>query len=93
MDSENGYPVFKGLQKPLELMGIRGRFLMMAGVLAGGAFLALIILNICVSQVVGIIGGAVTLLAGYLVLKLKQKQGLHDKKRYNGVLVYHRLIK
>jgi hypothetical protein len=22
----NGYPVFKGLQKPLEFMGIRGRF-------------------------------------------------------------------
>ena len=23
----SGYPVFKGLQRPLEFMGIRGRFL------------------------------------------------------------------
>lgn len=25
--NQEGYPVFKGLQKPLEFMGIRGRFL------------------------------------------------------------------
>ena len=28
--NQEGYPVFKGLQKPLEFMGIRGRFLTLA---------------------------------------------------------------
>ena len=45
-----GYPVFKGLQKPLEFMGIRGRFLTFA--------------------------------------YIKQRSGLHAKKRHRGIFVY-----
>ena len=32
----NGYPIFKGLQKPLEFMGIRGKFIYFAA----GTFMA-----------------------------------------------------
>ena len=36
--NQEGYPVFKGLQKPLEFMGIRGRFLTLAAAGIGGSF-------------------------------------------------------
>ena len=35
-----GYPVFKGLQKPLEFMGIRGRFLTLAAAAVGVSFVS-----------------------------------------------------
>ena len=37
--NHEGYPVFKGLQKPLEFMGIRGRFLTLAAGAIGVSFL------------------------------------------------------
>ena len=42
----NGYPVFKGLQKPLEFMGIRGRFLTYAAAAIGTSFVGYIIFSI-----------------------------------------------
>ena len=37
-NGQDGFPVFKGLQKPLEFMGIRGRFLTLAAVAIGVSF-------------------------------------------------------
>ena len=37
-----GYPVYKGLQMPLEFMGIRGRFILIAAATFGAAFLGFI---------------------------------------------------
>ena len=39
----NGIPVFKGLQKPLEFMGIRGRFLTYAAAAIGISFLGFLL--------------------------------------------------
>ena len=38
----DGYPVYKGLQKPLEFMGIRGRFLTLAAAAIGVSFVCLL---------------------------------------------------
>ena len=40
--NQEGYPVFKGLQKPLEFMGIRGRFLTLAAAAIGVSFVSFI---------------------------------------------------
>ena len=40
--NQEGYPVFKGLQKPLEFMGIRGRFLTLAAAAIGVSFVGFI---------------------------------------------------
>ena len=40
------YPVFKGLQRPLEFMGLRGRYIYWAASTAGAAILSFII-NLC----------------------------------------------
>jgi type IV secretory pathway VirB3-like protein len=46
----NGYPVFKGLQKPLEFMGIRGRFLTYAAMVIGISFIGYILFSILVGK-------------------------------------------
>ena len=48
-----GYPVFKGLQKPLEFMGIRGRFLTFAAGAIGLSFVGFIIFSIILGKLAG----------------------------------------
>ena len=43
------YPMFKGLQKPLEFMGIQGRYITWAAIAVGGAILGFIIAY-CISS-------------------------------------------
>ena len=81
-NADNGYtayPVFKGLQKPLEFLGIQGRYIYWAAGTAGGA-------------IVGFITGLVILVmavgtgAGFIMVK--QRRGLHSKKTDKGIFVY-----
>ena len=50
------YPMFKGLQKPLEFMGIQGRYITWAACAVGGAILGFIIAYCIFGFVVGLIG-------------------------------------
>ena len=49
------YPVFKGLQRPLEFMGLRGRYITWAAITAGCAILSFIIAYSLLGFVVGLI--------------------------------------
>ena len=51
--NQEGYPVFKGLQKPLEFMGIRGRFLTLAAAAIGVSFVGFIGFSIALGKVHG----------------------------------------
>lgn len=89
----HSYPVFKGLQKPLEFLGIRGRFLMIAAATIGGAFLLFFIGQFFFGMGVSIgmalaVGGA-----GMVTIYVKQKTGLHSKKRDRGIYIYRSLYK
>lgn len=90
--SNNSYPVFKGMQKPLEFMGIRGRFLTLAAATIGLSFVGFIISSI----VIGKLGGFITMLAmiifGLATIYIKQKGGLHNKRRDRGIFIYNLLI-
>ncbi len=48
--NQEGYPVFKGLQKPLEFMGIRGRFLTLAAAAIGVSFVGFIGFSIALGK-------------------------------------------
>ena len=82
------YPMFKGLQKPLEFMGIQGRYITWASIAVGGAILGFIIAYCIFGFVVGLIVLAVSLLAGAALIFFKQKKGLHTKKEDRGVFIY-----
>ena len=87
-DSYIDYPLFKGLQKPLEFMGIQGRYIYWAAGAVGGAIIGFIVLYCIVGFVAGLIVLVASLLLGGILIFVKQKKGLHTKKNDQGVFVY-----
>ena len=87
-DQYISYPMFKGLQKPLEFMGIQGRYITWAAIAVGGAILGFIIAYCIFGFVVGLIVLAVSLLAGAALIFFKQKKALHTKKEDRGLFIY-----
>lgn len=82
--------MFKGLQRPLEFMGIQGRYIYWAAGTVGGAIVGFIAAY-CLS---GFLAGLVVLVAslggGAALILMKQRKGLHSKKNEKGVFVYAR---
>lgn len=91
--NNDGYPVFKGLQKPLEFMGIRGRFLTLAATAIGVSFVGFIIFSIALGKLAGFIAMLVLAATGLLTIYIKQSGGLHNKKRNREILIYHNLFR
>lgn len=89
----NGYPVFKGLQKPLEFMGIRGRFLTLAACAIGASFVGFILFSIILGKLAGFVAMVVIALGSLATIYIKQKGGLHNKKRHKGIFFFHNLYK
>ena len=73
------YPLFKGLQKPLEFMGIQGRYIYWAAATAGGAIIGII---------AGLIVLVVAIATGAGLIMFKQRKGMHTKKNDQGVFIY-----
>lgn len=82
------YPLFKGLQRPLEMMGLQGRYIYWAAGAAGGAIVGFIIAYCLLGFVTGLVVLATVLSTGIALIILKQRKGLHSKKNDRGVYVY-----
>ena len=91
--NNEGFPVFKGLQKPLEFMGIRGRFLTLAAVAIGVSFVGFILFSIILGKLAGFIAMLVMAVAGLVIIYVKQRGGLHNKKRSRGIHIYKSLMR
>lgn len=89
----DGYPVFKGLQKPLEFMGIRGQFLTLAAAAIGVSFVGFIVFSIALGKLAGFIAMLVMAVTGLVTIYVKQRGGLHNKKRNRGIYIYHNLFR
>ena len=87
----NGYPVFKGLQRPLEFMGIRGRFLTYAAGAIGVSFIGFIVFSIVMGKLAGFIAMVVLAISGLITIYVKQRSGLHAKRHDKGIIVYQSL--
>ena len=82
------YPLFKGLQRPLEMMGLQGRYIYWAAGAAGGAIVGFIIAYCLLGFVAGLVVLVAVLSTGVALIILKQRKGLHSKKNDRGVYVY-----
>ena len=89
-DSHPSYPMFKGLQRPLELMGLQGRYIYWAAAAAGSAIVGFIVLYIALGFVAGLITLVAVIAVGASFIMIKQRKGLHSKKCDKGVFVYAR---
>ena len=87
-DSYIDYPLFKGLQKPLEFMGIQGRYITWAACAVGGAIIGFIIVYCMFGFLAGLAVLCISLITGALLIFFKQKKGLHTKKEDHGVFIY-----
>lgn len=87
------FPIFKGLQKPLEFMGIRGRFLMMAAMCIGASFIGFIVFSIFLGSMAGFGAMFIIIAASLITIYIKQKGGLHNKRRDHGIYIYRDIIK
>ena len=80
--------MFKGLQRPLEFMMLRGRYMYWgAGTILGGivGFLGGYLLF---GYVVALVIATAVLSYGGVMIMLKQKKGLHSKKEYKGLYIF-----
>ena len=68
------YPLFKGLQRPLELMGLQGRYIYWAAGVAGGAIVGFIAAYCLMGFVAGLVVLATVLSAGIVLIILKQQK-------------------
>lgn len=92
MDVRNYYfPLFKGLQKPLEFMGLRGRFITLAAVGIGISFFGYVGGMLIFGQLAGLIVMLVAAAVSLITIFIKQKQGLHNKKRSKDIFIYHNI--
>lgn len=82
--------MFKGLQRPLEFLGLQGRYIYWAAGSAGTA-IAGFIAGYCLSGfVAGLVILAVVASAGAALILFKQRKGLHSKKDGRGIYIYAR---
>lgn len=90
MENENyiGYPMFKGLQRPLEFMGLQGRYIYWAAATVGGTLLGFMLIYSLLGFIVGLIFAVVTISIGSGLVIMKQRKGLHSKKEDKGIFVY-----
>ena len=82
------YPVFKGLQKPLEFLGFQGRYIYWAAGTAGGGILGFIIGYVSAGFIVALIIISLILSIGGVAIMVKQRKGLHTKQTDKGVFVF-----
>jgi len=82
------YPVFKGLQRPLEFLGFQGRYIYWAAGTAGGAIVGFIIGYVAVSFVVALVVATLILAFGGVMTFLKQRKGLHSKNEEKGIFIF-----
>lgn len=89
-DKYTSYPLFRGLQRPLEFMGIQGRYIYWAAATAGAAILGFIICYCFLGFLTGLIILVSSLGVGAALVMVKQRRGLHSKKTDKGVFIYSR---
>ena len=92
-DAEVEYPIFKGLQRPLEFMGLQGRYITWAAITAAVTLLGFMIVYAIAGFVIGLAFAVVALSSGIAIIMFKQRKGLYSKKAYKGIFVYATISK
>ena len=85
---KQGRTLFKGLQRPLEFLGIQGRYIYWAAVTTCGAIVGFVAAYCLLGFIAGLVVLATVVSVGIVLILLKQRKGLHSKKVAPGVYVY-----
>lgn len=86
------FRIFKGLQKPLEFMGLKGRYVWIGLIAVVVTIMSFIITFIVAGFLPALIVGLGILAAVFVWIRTKSKRGLHSKLSAKGVYVVTKLI-
>ena len=87
-DTNIQYPMFKGLQRPLEFLGLQGRYITWAAITAGVGILGFMIVYAFIGFLAGLGFAVIAISSGIGLIMVKQRKGLHTKKLDKGIFVY-----
>ena len=90
---QESYRVYKGLQKPIVLLGLKGPCITWALGSFGAAIVIFIAGFLITGAMTGIMMACIPLSFGIYKVMYKMKNGLHEKKRHKDILVVQNLIK
>lgn len=84
----NEYPMFKGLQRPLEFMGLQGRYITWAAITVTVGILGFMIVYALTGFLFGLAFAVVAISLGFGLIIIRQRKGLHTKKSGKGIFIY-----
>jgi hypothetical protein len=87
------YPIYRGLQKPLEFLGLQGRYITWGAITTAVGLIGFMVVYIIFGFVVGLVFAAVAFSTGIGMIIVKQRRGLHTKKVEKGIFVYSTLTR
>lgn len=86
------FRIFKGLQKPLEFMGLKGRYVWIGLGAVVATIIAFIIIFIAAGFLPALITGLGIPVAVIIWIRQRSKRGLHSKRSDKGVYIVTQLI-
>lgn len=87
-DEHIHYPIFKGLQHPLEFMGFQGRYITWAAITAASALLGFMLVYTLLGFIAALVWMVASISVGAGMILVRQRRGLHTKKEEKGVFIY-----
>lgn len=87
-DTVQGCQMFTGLQRPLEFMGLQGRYITWAAITAGVGILGFMLVYALVGFIIALVFAVISLSTGIVLIMVKQRRGLYTKKIDKGVFIY-----
>ncbi len=87
------YPIYRGLQKPLEFLGLQGRYITWGAITTAVGLIGFMVVYIIFGFVAGLVFAAVAFSTGIGMILVKQRRGLHTKKVEKGIFVYSTLTR
>lgn len=85
-DSQMECQMFKGLQRPLEFMGLQGRYITWAGITAAVAILGFMLVYALLGFLLALVFAAVTITVGIALILVKQRKDALLKENRHGAV-------
>ncbi|GHT56140.1 hypothetical protein FACS189451_03710 [Bacteroidia bacterium] len=87
------YGVYKGLQKPLEFMGLQGRYIAWAAIGILSCFILFAVSFACFGLGTALVALIIGLAFSVGLIGYKQRSGLHSKNKMKGVHIVTNVFK
>jgi len=82
------HQMYKGLQRPLEFMGLQGRYITWAAITAGVGILGFMLVYAFAGFLIALGFAVVSISGGIGLIMVKQRKGLYTKKSDRGIYIF-----